>query len=93
VIEPFAPLLALRKLQSFLAPEPLDLLVINPPALDVKRLCDLATAIRKYCFASRMIANRSASSCLGIGRYCREPRARQITRHVGRSDGASFWRM
>ena len=35
VIEPLALLVSLRKLQPFLAPEPLDLLVIDPPALDV----------------------------------------------------------
>ncbi len=45
VIEPLALLVSLRKLQPFLAPEPLDLLVIDPPALDVKQLSDLAIAI------------------------------------------------
>ena len=44
VIEPLAFLVSLRKLQPFLAPEPLDFLVIDPPALDVKQLCDLAIA-------------------------------------------------
>ena len=45
VIEPFAPILTLWKLQFFLAPEPLDLLVIDPPALDVEQFGDLAIAI------------------------------------------------
>lgn len=45
VIEPLTLLVALRKLQPFLAPEPLDLLVIDPPALDVEQLGDLAVAI------------------------------------------------
>lgn len=45
VVEPFARLVPLRELQPFLTPEPLDLLVIDPPALDVKQLGDLAIAI------------------------------------------------
>lgn len=45
VIEPLALFVALRKLQPFLAPESLDLLVIDPPTFDVKQLGDLAIAI------------------------------------------------
>ena len=45
VIKPLAPLVPLWKLQSFLAPEPLDLLVIDPPALDVEEFGDLTIAI------------------------------------------------
>ncbi len=45
VVEPLAPLVPLWKLQSFLAPEPLDLLVIDPPALDAEQFGDLTIAI------------------------------------------------
>ena len=44
MIEPFAPLVAQRKLQTFLPPEPLDLLVIDLPAFNMEQLSDLAVA-------------------------------------------------
>ena len=37
VVKPSSLLVSLWKLYSFLTPEPLDLLVIDPPALDVKQ--------------------------------------------------------
>ena len=50
VIKPSSRLVSLWKLKSFLTPEPLDLLVIDPPALDVKELRDLAIAISTVLF-------------------------------------------
>lgn len=45
MIEPLTLLVPLRKLQAFLAPKPLDLLVVDPPALGLKQFTDLAIAV------------------------------------------------
>jgi len=45
VVEPSPPLVSLRQLQPFLTPDPLDLLVIDPPAFDAQQFGDLAIAV------------------------------------------------
>ena len=45
VIEPSSLLVSLWKLQPFFTPQPLDFLVIDLPAFDVKQFSDLAIAI------------------------------------------------
>ncbi len=50
VIEPFALLMALGKLQPFLTPYPLYLLVINVPAFNREQLGNLAIAIAAILF-------------------------------------------
>ena len=45
VIEPFTSLVAIRQLQTFFPPQPLDLLVIDDPAFDTKKLGDLAITV------------------------------------------------
>ena len=45
VVELLALFVPLWKLQSLIAPEPLDLLVIDPPALDIEQFGDLTIAI------------------------------------------------
>ena len=50
VVEAFALLVALRALQAFFSPEPLNLLVIDHPALKPQQLGDLAIAITPILF-------------------------------------------
>ncbi len=50
VVEAFALLMALRELQAFFPPEPLDLLVIDHPAFKPEQLGDLAIAITAILF-------------------------------------------
>ena len=45
VVEPPLLLVPFRKLQPFLAPEDLDLLVVHAPALDPQQLGHLAVAV------------------------------------------------
>ena len=45
MIKALALLVPLRQLQALLAPQPLDLLVIDPPALSLKQLAHLAIAV------------------------------------------------
>ena len=45
MIEPFTSLVAIRQLQAFFPPQPLDLLVIDDPAFDTKKLGDLAITV------------------------------------------------
>jgi hypothetical protein len=51
VIEPSALLVALQKLQPFLTPKPLNLLVIDLPALDAQEFCYLAIAVAPILFS------------------------------------------
>ncbi len=95
VIEPFALLVPLWKLQSFLAPQPLDLLVVNPPALNVKQLSDIAIAIPTVllrqpcdCQPQCIVISRCRPILQGAPRDANHP-----TRPARRSDVASFWRV
>ena len=45
VVKPFAPLVAMRQLKTFLPPQPFDLLVVDRPALDTKKMGDLAISV------------------------------------------------
>ena len=45
VIEPFAPLVALRQLKAFFTPKALHFLVVHMPAFDLQQMRDLAVAI------------------------------------------------
>jgi len=45
VLAPLALLVPLRKLQAFLAPQTLDLLVIDPPALGLQQFTELTIAV------------------------------------------------
>jgi hypothetical protein len=50
VIEPPPALVPMRQLQAFLAPDPLDLLVIDGKAFGSQKLTDLAIAIAAILF-------------------------------------------
>lgn len=50
MIEPFPPLVALRKLQAFFLPETLNLLVVHPPAFDPQKLRNLAVSVTAILF-------------------------------------------
>ena len=45
VIEPFTSLVAIRQSQTFFPPQPLNLLVLDDPAFDTKKLGDLAITV------------------------------------------------
>jgi hypothetical protein len=51
VIKPLAAFVPLRQLQAFLTPDPLDLLVIDGPALGLQKLADLAVAVSAILFS------------------------------------------
>jgi hypothetical protein len=51
VIKPLAAFVSLRQLKAFLAPDPLDLLVIDGPALGPQKLADLPIAIASIPFS------------------------------------------
>jgi len=80
VIEPSLLLVSLWKLQSFLTPEPLDLLVIDLPAFEVKQLGDLAIAISAVLLCQpdqsqpqRIIVSRGWSILQGAPRQTDDP--------------------
>lgn len=50
MIKPFPPFMTMWELQSLFAPEPFHLLVIDLPAFDTQKLCDLAIAITAILF-------------------------------------------
>lgn len=80
MIKSFALLVPLRELQSFLAPEPFDLLVIDPPALDVEQFGDLTIAISAVllrqpdqCQPQRIVISRGWSILQGAPREADYP--------------------
>jgi len=50
VIKPLAAFVPMRQLQAFLAPDPLDLLVIDGPAFGSQELTNLAVAVAAILF-------------------------------------------
>ena len=50
VIKPLAAFVPLRELEAFFAPDPLDLLVIDGPALDPQKLACLPIAVAAILF-------------------------------------------
>ena len=63
VIKPLALPVALRKLQPFFAPESLDFLVIDPPALDVEQFGDFAITISAVLLRQPGGTSTTASDC------------------------------
>lgn len=83
VVKPTALLVALRKLQPFLATESLDLLVIDPPTFESKQLGDLAILEKRTGPVPLMLNMHPFSENRCGSRFCKAKSTKALTYRSG----------